>query len=124
MRIKILVLGLVCLFFISCVGSPIWIRKTAREDYIKTHPEISSQMRDAILNGDVLIGMTTEQVFASRGQPYKINKTTGSYGIHEQWVMVTSAGAMYGIPYGLDKKAKQYAYIYLENGKVTSWQSR
>ena len=80
-------------------------------------------MRDAILNGDILIGMTAKQVLASRGRPYKINRSTGSYGIHEQWVMVTITPGVIGA-YGLDKKAPRYAYIYLENGKVTSWQSR
>jgi len=94
-----------------------------RQDYIKTHPGGSSQIRNAILNGDILIGMTKEQVLASRGQPYKINKTTGEWGVHEQWVMVMHTYGITGV-YGIDNKAKQYAYIYFENGKVTSWQSR
>ena len=123
MRIKILALGLACLFFVSCVGSQLHNRKMIRKNYIKTHSEISSQMKDAILNGDILIGMTEEQVVASRGRPYKINKTTGSFGVHEQWVMVTSTPGVIGA-YGIDSKAKEYAYIYFENGKVTSWQSR
>lgn len=123
MRTRILVLGLVCLFFISCVGSQLHNRKIMRQNYIKTHPGISSQVRDAILNGDILIGMTEEQVVASRGRPYKTNRTTGSFGIHEQWVMVTSTPGVIGA-YGIDSKAKEYAYIYFENGKVTSWQSR
>jgi len=47
--------------------------------------------------------MTTEQVKMSWGSPYDINRTAGSWGIHEQWV------------YG-DK------YLYFENGVLTSWQ--
>ena len=123
MKTKILGLGLICLFFISCVGSQLHNRKIMRQNYIKDHSEISSQVKDAILNGDVLIGMTAKQVVASRGRPYKINRSTGSYGVHEQWVMVTFTPGVIG-GYGLDKKAKKYAYIYFENGKVTSWQSR
>ncbi len=123
MRTKNLTLALLCLFFISCVGSALHNRKMMKQNYLKTHPEISSQMRNAILNGDILIGMTAEQVLASRGRPYKINRSTGSYGIHEQWVMITFTPGVISA-YGLDKKAPRYAYIYFENGKVTSWQSR
>lgn len=123
MRTKSLALGMICLFFINCVGSQLHNRKIMRRNYIKTHPGISSQVRDAILNGGILIGMTEEHVVASRGRPYKINRTTGSFGIHEQWVMVTSTPGVIGA-YGIDSKAKEYAYIYFENGKVTSWQSR
>lgn len=123
MRIKTLALGLACLFLVSCIGSQLHNRKMMRQNYIKTHPGISSQVKDAILNGDILIGMNQNQVAASRGRPYKINRSTGSYGIHEQWVMVTTYGGITRTS-GLDKKALTYAYIYFENGKVTSWQSR
>lgn len=115
MRIKILSLGLVCLFLISCASI---IDDPRRQKYIKAHPELSPKIKNAIFNGDILIGMTREQVVASRGRPYDINKTTGSWGVHEQWVM------FYGdIPFD-DPKGWGYYYIYFENGKVTSWQSR
>lgn len=135
MRFKILVLGFVCLFLIGCASlstlvsealrdePPITAWNKARKDYLATHPEISSEMRVAIEQGDVLLGMTSAQVVACRGKPYKINKTTGSYGVHERWVMVMRWRGSYN-PKGLVKKAKKYAYIYFENGIVTSWQSR
>ena len=125
MRTKNLTLALLCLFFISCVGSALHNRKMMKQNYLKTHPEISSRMRDAILNGDILIGMTAEQVLASRGRPYKINRSTGSYGIHEQWVYV---GIEINARMQVSRKETlldhKYAYIYFENGIVTSWQSR
>ena len=51
----------------------------------------------------IIIGMTKEQILLSWGKPDKINRTVGSWGVHEQWI------------YG-DK------YLYLENDKLTSFQ--
>lgn len=56
--------------------------------------------------GGVSIGMTAEQVRKSNwGNPRSVNRTTGTYGVHEQWV------------YGDGN------YIYLENGRVTAIQN-
>lgn len=56
--------------------------------------------------GGVSIGMTAKQVRASNwGGPESINRSTGSYGTHEQWV------------YGGGN------YIYFENGIVSSIQN-
>lgn len=56
--------------------------------------------------GGVSIGMTAAQVRQSNwGGPQHINRTTGSHGVHEQWV------------YGGGN------YIYLQNGRVTSIQN-
>lgn len=128
MRAKVLILGLICFLLSACLvkfeGPDAALKiRTAKANYLKTHLEISSQIINAILNGDVLIGMTVEQVIISRGKPCKIKRTTGSHGIYERWTMVTF---VFGVikAYGFDKKAKQYAYIYFENGIVTSWQSR
>lgn len=56
--------------------------------------------------GGVRIGMTAKQVRASNwGGPESINRSTGRFGVHEQWV------------YGGGN------YIYLENGSVTSIQN-
>jgi len=91
-----------------------------RKNYVDEWTQIlSKKMKKAILDGDVLIGMNSEQVIASRGRPHEINKTTTKFGINEQWVMYAFHDS------GLwDLKGKEYGYIYLENGRVTSWQSR
>lgn len=57
-----------------------------------------------IFAGYIWIGMTKEMVLESWGEPKDINRTVGSWGVHEQWIY-----------YG-DK------YLYIENGKLTSWQ--
>ena len=87
-----------------------------RKKYVASHSMLKSQVKKAILSGDVLIGMNSEQVIASRGYPRKINKTTTRGKVREQWVMAESST--------LVSKGEEYGYIYLVNDKVISWQSR
>ena len=58
-----------------------------------------------MLSGKVKIGWTKEMCIESWGKPDDINKSTGSYGVHEQWV------------YGDSN------YLYFENGKLTDIQN-
>lgn len=58
-----------------------------------------------ILQGKIRIGMTKSMCIDSWGSPSDINKTTGSFGVHEQWV------------YGLG------SYVYFENGVITTIQN-
>jgi len=92
--------------------------KSFRERYFEEHPNLPQKIKDAIQNGDILIGMTRDQVRASRGYPHKINKTTSAAGVHEQWIMHPPGGPRYD-----DYKGKEYGYIYFDDGIVTSWQS-
>lgn len=57
-----------------------------------------------IKEGKVRIGMNQNACRLSWGEPRKINRTTGSYGVHEQWVYYNS-------------------YLYFENGKLTAIQN-
>lgn len=54
---------------------------------------------------EITLGMTAEVVRASWGRPSDINRSVGSWGVHEQWV--------YRLP---------SRYLYFENGILTSWQ--
>jgi hypothetical protein len=58
-----------------------------------------------IMKGEYWIGMTDEMARASFGYPDDINKSSGSWGIHEQWIY-----------------SKKDIYLYFENGKLTSIQ--
>lgn len=49
---------------------------TSREGYVSSHPEINPKIKDAILKGEVLEGMTQEEVKASLGTPYQVVKGT------------------------------------------------
>lgn len=75
-----------------------------REKYIASKPSLDSEFQDAIRGGRVRIGMSTEDVAASWGEPRRKNMSGGAYGKHEQWVYLGNK------------------YLYFENGKLTSWQ--
>ncbi|MCU4177444.1 hypothetical protein [Carboxylicivirga sp. N1Y90] len=59
---------------------------------------------EKINNGSIWIGMSKEMVIDSRGHPSKINRSVGTWGVHEQMI------------YNND------VYIYIENGILASWQ--
>lgn len=51
----------------------------------------------------IKLGFTKEQVLERWGEPKDINKTVGSWGVHEQWIYTKT-------------------YLYFENSILTSWQ--
>lgn len=96
--------GKPCYDFQECVltESPEQLRSAAKASKAKAAAAAAAWKA----RGGVPIGMTASQVRASNwGKPQKINRSSGSYGIHEQWV------------YGGNN------YLYLQNGVVTSIQN-
>lgn len=65
--------------------------------------------------GVAIIGMTREQVIATKGEPNDKNYSVGSWGTHEQWV--------YGGYCSVTKTYAPTSYLYFENGILTSWQN-
>jgi hypothetical protein len=59
---------------------------------------------DKLKEGYYWIGMNKEMATISLGQPTDINRTVGTWGVHEQWVY-------------------DNLYLYFENGKLTSYQN-
>lgn len=59
---------------------------------------------DLILKKKVKIGMSKAMVEESWGKPNEINKTSGSFGVHEQWVYKDQ-------------------YLYFKNEKLTTIQN-
>jgi len=59
---------------------------------------------------EIKIGMSEQALIASWGKPTKINKTVGNLGVHKQYI------------YGSYSKYEKPKYVYIDNGKVTSWQ--
>jgi hypothetical protein len=72
----------------------------SKNDLIKKYGQTKGKL---VYEKKIALGMTKEMVIDSWGEPKDINRTVGSWGIHEQWV------------YGS-------AYLYFENGILTSWQ--
>ena len=124
MRVRILALILACVFIISCVSIST-ILKNDRKRYVNLHPELSQVVKYAILNGEILLGMTYDQVLASRGVPLCVNSSSGKRGRTSQWVYVDiSKNERIQIStreWILDQK---YAYIYFENAMVIRWESK
>jgi len=56
-----------------------------------------------IFEGKICLGMTKKMVMDSMGEPDKVNRSVGSWGVHEQWIY-------------------NEMYLYFENNKLTSWQ--
>ena len=73
-----------------------------KQSLIKLYGKTQAEL---ILKGYVRIGMSKQMCIESWGEPKNINKTTGNYGIHEQWVYENDS------------------YLYFENGKLTTIQN-
>lgn len=64
---------------------------------------------DLVKNKQIQRGMSLCAMYASWGVPYKENRSVGRWGTHIQHV------------YGSHHSSR--AYVYTENGIVTSWQN-
>jgi len=78
------------------------------EEYVALHQELAERDRARILDGQIWMGMTKDQLYGSWGLPNDINETAGPWGVHEQ--LVYNRGSYHA------------QYVYLEDGVVTGWQ--
>lgn len=110
--------SLIALSFVLCSCSHFqqqlerkgWISgEDRRREYIAAHPELTEQERQLIEAGRLALGIRAEVAAASWGTPDDINRSVGSWGVHEQWV------------YEVGKYS--HKYLYIENGKLSSWQN-
>ncbi|MFH1277004.1 MAG: hypothetical protein ABIK65_01280 [Candidatus Eisenbacteria bacterium] len=79
-----------------------------REEYLRSHPDQPAEVRDAILAGEVTLGMSTEMVGASLGEPEDVRRTISAAGAREQWTYPTKAGTLRS--------------LYFENGVLTAYE--
>lgn len=84
----------------------------SRQRYIRIHPEMSDEFKEAILAGEIRLGMHEGQVEAAIGPPNHVNRSAYSWG--------TTAQFCYDA-IGFNFNFNRYRYVYFENGKVTSW---
>ena len=80
-------------------------RLAVQKKYIEDHPELSEVFKEAILKGSAVIGMSTNDVHVSMGEPERKNVSVYKFGVREQWA------------YG-------NTYLYFDDGKLTSWSQR
>lgn len=80
----------------------------SKDDPHKKYKKWGRRVFDAISKKSIFIGMTSEQVSASWGNPNNINRMVGSWGRYEQWVY---GDASFGT-----------TYLYIKNGRVSSYQ--
>ena len=81
-----------------------------REAYAQAHPEYGN----AVLNRQIAVGMSADDVTASLGKPHYVNKSVSAYGTNAQWVYdycVVMGQSVYGS-----------VYVYFDSGRVSSWQ--
>ncbi|MGX5852185.1 hypothetical protein ACWKW6_01000 [Dyadobacter jiangsuensis] len=87
-------------------GERIW--KQAQKEVVDRNKKIIAKygksLGQKLVDGYYWIGMSAEMAKVSLGEPEAINKSVGSWGVHEQWVYD-------GI------------YLYIEKGKVVSYQN-
>ena len=74
-----------------------------RRTYVAKHQFIDDEIKKAVLSGRITLRMTVADLRASVGEPDKVNRSVGAWGVHEQWV------------YG-------QSYLYIENGILSDWQ--
>jgi hypothetical protein len=82
-----------------------WEKEVAK--YLRENLNLDPAFKQAILENKVIRGMNKEQVLLSWGVPIDLNKTVGSWGVHEQWIY--------------ERNYRRF-YLYFENDKLTSWQ--
>jgi hypothetical protein len=78
-------------------------RKAKAQREARIRSKYSAKDAERIIRGQIWLGMTKEMMIDSWGQPEEINRSVGSWGVHEQCI--------YGD-----------TYVYIENVIVTSWQ--
>lgn len=71
-------------------------------------------------NRELTLGMTKDEVIKEIGQPDKINRSGGSYGIQEQWIYSSSVTRYGGRRFYQTKE--NYLYLYFDNDILTSYQ--
>ena len=80
--------------------------KDKQRNYVKSHPELTREIKAAIMNRELVIGMTDFDVVASMGPPLDINRN--NFGSIQRTEFIYSP-------------ISHYNYVYFENGRVISW---
>jgi|GEM_PF-3017479 len=116
MRVKILVLGFICVFvLVSCalfkVGN---VRsENQRAEYIAAHTDtLTDEVKEAISEGTLIVGMTADEVKAVIGKPQEVGRVRTDEGVQETWIMFASSSG----------NSYRFRIVHFdEEGRVTHW---
>ena len=78
----------------------------SREDYLKAHPDLSEECKDAIIKGNLILEMSEEEIRASIGSPRKVKILTVKPAGSE--VRIFSNGL----------------YLHIYEGHLKNWEKR
>lgn len=56
-----------------------------RQEYIASNPELSEKEKSAIMGGRIYVGMSSNSVAYSWGNPYSVSRSSSTYGNSETW---------------------------------------
>ena len=105
---KKLLIILTVMVLISCQSSGTMVAMRAKR--MENCTNLTSEEVELIKNEKIQRGMSECALIASWGEPYDINETTGSWGVHKRYVYLR--GIMWN----------ETIYVYVENGVVIRWQ--
>jgi hypothetical protein len=95
-----------------------------RAMFVDAHPELSELMADAILNGQIMVGMTEEMVAAAWGKPTRVEAIEDE-DAPTRWIYGNYfvGGNITHLYFGLDKSLVRYEVNYepthANNGTVS-----
>lgn len=119
---SIIWVGVISMFLAGCVSQTHMKRRMA---YVESHPNIESAMKQHIMNGDIALGMTKDEVIASWGEPSQVNRTLLGNVISEQWIYelgYADSKTLQPMPRHMATGTGPFVYIYFDNGIVTAIQ--
>ena len=116
MKTKVLSLMLCGFFLGGCVDYRAKVSER-RQTYVDNHPDLPVQIRRTILNGQLALGMTREEVNASYGFPNSINKGDYIFDADEQWTYRIYKTTQ------LDRNDRSRTCLYFKEGRLISWQN-
>lgn len=82
-------------------------KEAMRKEFVDRYPEWPQDVKNAILQGEIIIGMTEGQVLASWGSPESVNRTIFKNHTREQWIY---------------SQWPHFGYLYFDNGILTAQQ--
>jgi hypothetical protein len=99
----VLLIGLLSLT--GCTASP-KISSDSRSTWVTEHPETPSTFVPAILNGQIMVGMSPEMVTAAWGEPTRVDPVRGDVRYDTKWV------------YGNYLASSAVSHLYFKDGRM------